>query len=257
MSTQEQKNLQIVWDGMAAILENKNEEKVEANFAPDFIQHNPWAQDGIEHIKEMLAFEFGYQPIRWIIDGDIMAYHGYYTAPNPLGDYPLLCVDTWRIENGKIKEHWDALAPMPQAAVDLATAGGGNGELEVSQETRMANKTIVKRFLDHVLNRGRLDQIQELVSEAYIYHHESAGEMKGHSVLLDHIQNKNGGRMLHDNKLLLGSGDLVMAHSHYFGENERVVFDWFRLADGKIAEHWSVEQPITPLEEVANAHPHF
>ena len=64
--------------------------------------------------------------------------------------------------------------------------------------------------------------------------------------------------MPHDNKMLLASGDLVLAHSHYFGDEERVVFDWFRLDEAsKIAEHWSVAQAITPLEEVANEHPHF
>ncbi|MGD1848294.1 MAG: hypothetical protein ACFB10_23115 [Salibacteraceae bacterium] len=57
--------------------------------------------------------------------------------------------------------------------------------------------------------------------------------------------------------MILSSGDLVMAHSHFFGEQERVVFDWFRLdEDAKITEHWSVAQPITPLDEVANSHPH-
>ncbi|MEM6804214.1 MAG: nuclear transport factor 2 family protein, partial [Bacteroidota bacterium] len=184
--------------------------------------------------------------------------HGYYTAPNPLGDQPLLCVDCWRIEEGKIIEHWDALAPMSQEMVNKATRGGGDGEKEISEKDRQANKKTVRRFLDHVLNRGRLDMIGELVSEAYIYHHEEEGELKGRRVLLDHIENKNEGRMPHDNKLLLASGDLVMAHSHYFGKNERVVFDWFRLDDEhKIAEHWSVEQPITPWEEVANEHPHF
>ena len=97
-----------------------------------------------------------------------------------------------------------------------------------------------------------------MVHTEYVYHHETEGELKGHAILKDHIQNKNGGRMLHDNKMLLASGDLVMAHSHYFGANERVVFDWFRLnEENKIIEHWSVEQPITPLEEVVNEHPHF
>ena len=258
LSSTEKAHIQLVWDGMGAILKSKDEQKVEASFAEDFIQHNPWAKDGIAHIKEMLAFEFGYEPIRWVVDGDIMAYHGYYTAPNPLGDHPLLCVDAWRIENGKIQEHWDALAPLPADMVDNATSGAGHGEKEVSDETRAGNKAVVKRFLDHVLNRGRIDQISELVSPAYIYHHESEGELKGHDILVDHIVNKNGGRMLHDNKLLLASGDLVMAHSHYFGDEERVVFDWFRIDDeGKIAEHWSVAQPITPLEQVANEHPHF
>ena len=258
LSTQEQANIQLVWEGMGAILEHKNEAQVEATFAEDFIQHNPWAKDGIAHVKEMLQFDFGYKAIRWVSDGDIMAYHGYYTAPNPLGDYPLLCVDCWRVEDGKIKEHWDVLAPMPEAQVTNATAGAGDGEKAVSEATRQANKATVKRFLDHVLNRGRLDLIADLVSPDYIYHHETEGELKGQAVLQEHIQTKNGGRMLHDNKLLLASGDLVMAHSHYFGANERVVFDWFRLNEsGKIAEHWSVEQPITPLAEVANEHPHF
>ena len=258
LSQEEKNNIRLVWSGMDAILNTKNEEVVEASFAVDFIQHNPWAKDGIEHIKEMLAFEFGYKPVRWIADGDIMVYHGYYTAPNPLGELPLLCVDMWRVENGKIQEHWDALSPLSQDQVDMATRGEGNGEAEVSEDFQKANKATITRFLDHVLNRGRVDQIPSLVSPDYVYHHETAGELRGHGVLEDHLMNKNGGRMLHDTKRLLASGNLVMAHSHYFGDNERVVFDWFRLdAEHQIAEHWSVEQPITPLDQVANEHPHF
>jgi len=258
LTPQEKSNIQLVWDGMTAILDTKDEAAVEASFADDFIQHNPWAKDGIAHVKEMLAFDFGYKPIRWIADGDIMAYHGYYTAPNPLGENPLLCVDMWRVEGGKIKEHWDALAPLPQAQADNATEGGGDGERAITPATKAANKATVHRFLDHVLNRGRIDQIEALVSPDYVYHHETDSILRGLDVLKDHIVNRNGGRMLHDNKQLLASGDLVMAHSHYFGENERVVFDWFRLDDEhRIAEHWSVEQPITPLQEVANTHPHF
>ena len=179
-------------------------------------------------------------------------------APNPLGEHPLLCVDCWRIENGKIQEHWDALAPMPDAFVDMATEGAGDGEKEIPEAVRKTNKQTVKRFLDHVLNRGCLDMIDTLVSKDYIYHHETQGALHGRAVLKDHIESKNGGRMLHDNKMLLASGDLVMAHSHYFGGNERVVFDWFRIDDKhQIAEHWSVEQAITPLDQVANEHPHF
>jgi len=257
ITVQEQANMQLVWDGMAAILNTKDEAKVVASFAQDFIQHNPWAQDGIAHVKEMLGFEFGYVPIRWVVEGDVMAYHGYYTAPNPLGEHPLLCVDTWRIEGGQIKEHWDALAPMPKAMVERATAGKGDGELAVSDSTRKANKAVVKRFLDHVLNRGQVDQISELLSPDYTYHDEEAGEQQGPAVLEERLVAQHGGHMLHDNKRLLASGDLVMAHSHYFGGQERVVFDWFRLESNLIAEHWTVSQPITPLEEVANTHPHF
>ena len=257
LTTQEQYNIKLVWDCMAAILEAKDEQKIEACFTDDFIQHNPWAQDGIGHVKEMLAFEFGYKPIRWVADGDIMAYHGYYTAPNPLGDHPLLCVDAWRVEAGKIKEHWDALAPMPQHRLDQAIAGGGDGELAVSDSERQVNKHVVIKFLDQILNRGRLEAIAQFVHEDYVYHQEQEGALLGREALNDHIVNNHGGRMIHDNKRVLASGDLVMAHSHFFGANERVVFDWFRMQQGKIAEHWSVEQPISPWGEVANNHPHF
>ena len=257
LSQKEKENIQKVWDGLDAILKDKNEAGIDANFAVDFIQHNPWAGDTIHHLKEMLQMDFGYAPKRWVSDGDIMAYHGYYTAPNPLGDKPLLCTDVWRFENGKIQEHWDALNVVSDEQLQKAIAGAGNGEVEVNDETRAANKATVKRFLDHVLNRGRLVEIDNLIAEDYVYHHEDEGALKGREVLTDHVKNKMGGRMQHDNKLLLASGDLVMAHSHYFGDNERVVFDWFRLQDGKIAEHWSVEQPIEPWENVANNHPHF
>jgi len=258
LSIQEKQNIQLVWAGMGAILENKNEAKVTASFAEDFIQHNPWAKDGIEHVKEMLQFDFDYKPIRWIADGNIMAYHGYYTAPNPLGDYPLLCVDVWRIENDKIQEHWDVLAPMPEDQLQKVIAGGGDGEKEVSKAERIANKNTVRRFLDHVLNRGRLDLIDELVNEEYVFHQATEEVINGKEALKAHLSKKEGGRRIHDNKLLLGSGDLVMAHSHYFGADERVAFDWFRLNDqNQIVEHWNAAQAITPLEEVANAHPHF
>jgi len=41
LSSEDKKHIQLVWDGMGAILENKNEAIVEASFAEDFIQHNP------------------------------------------------------------------------------------------------------------------------------------------------------------------------------------------------------------------------
>lgn len=256
--SQEKRNTELVWNGMDAILKTKDEAAVEAAFASDFIQHNPWAKDGIEHVKEMLQFDFGYEAVRWVADADLMAYHGYYTAPNPLGELPLLCVDMWRIENGQIKEHWDALVPVTEAQLKNATEGAGNGESLISEADRAANEQTVTRFLDHVLNRGRIDLLPELVSPEYVYHHENAGALKGLGALEDHIVNKNGGRMLHETKKVLAAGDLVMSHGHYFGDEERVTFDWFRLdASHKIAEHWSVSQAITPLEEVANAHPHF
>ena len=202
LTIEEKKNIQIVFSRLDAILKEKSELGIDANFAIDFIQHNPWAGDTIVHLKQMLEMNFGYKPIRWVSDGNIMAYHGYYTAPNTLGDIPLLCTDGLRIENSIVQEHLDALMPMPEDQLQNSIAGDGNGEKEVTDETRAKNKAVVKRFLDHVLNRGRLVEINNLVSSEYVYHNENDGALKGREVLIDHIKNKMGGKMQHDNKLL-------------------------------------------------------
>lgn len=253
----EKKNIQIVRDGMAAILESKSETEVEALFAETFIQHNPWAKDGIEHVKQMLAFDFGYKPARWVVQDDVVAYLGYYTAPNPLGDLPLYCTDMWRVADGKIVEHWDALLPLPETELSNALAGEGDGESFSCEDTRARNTETVSKFLDLVLNRGELDQMGNLVSSEYVYHDPTDGERRGHAAMHGTISGA-GGRMIHDNKRLLASGDIVMSHGHFFGEPDQVIFDWFRLdQENKIAEHWSIAQPILPLAEAENPHPHF
>ncbi|MEO0404824.1 MAG: ester cyclase, partial [Bacteroidota bacterium] len=163
----------------------------------------------------------------------------------------------WRIENEKIQEHWDALVPIPQEQLDLLINGDGNGEKEVSSETRHSNKSLVQKFMDHVFNRGQVDRINEFVSKDFKGRISADNQLQGISDLRHYIDDANGGRLTHDKKMIIASGDLVMAHSHYFGENERVVFDWFRVAEGLIVDHWVVSQLFTPQEEVANEHPHF
>ena len=44
-------------------------------------------------------------------------------------------------------------------------------------------------------------------------------------------------------------GDIVVSHNHAVlkaGEIENIVFDVYRLEDGKLAEHWDCIQHLTP-----------
>ncbi|MEL6561359.1 MAG: hypothetical protein AAFQ94_24435 [Bacteroidota bacterium] len=65
LTTAETSNIKIVFDGLDAILKHKDEKGIDDNFHEGFIQHNPWAKDTSEHLKEMLQMDFGYQPVRW------------------------------------------------------------------------------------------------------------------------------------------------------------------------------------------------
>jgi predicted SnoaL-like aldol condensation-catalyzing enzyme len=54
-------------------------------------------------------------------------------------------------------------------------------------------------------------------------------------------------------------GDLVMVHGRYtgWGPKPMVAVDIFRVADGKVAEHWDVLQEEVPAAQSANGHRMF
>ncbi|MEM7336399.1 MAG: nuclear transport factor 2 family protein [Chloroflexota bacterium] len=255
MDTNNKTDLQkIVRDGMNGILYQHSEEITRQFFREDFIQHNPFSADGLEHLLAMTQFTFVWEPARWVVDGDIVAYHGMYTSTNPLDpDNPLLCVDMWRIENSKIAEHWDVLAPKPFGQVAALLAGGGDGLIEVSETAVSQNKANAQQFMDEVIQNGHVDALGQLLSDDFVHHSES-GDMPSQAVAgwLESL----GGTVPHQVKRVIGSGDLVFVHSHFTHPQMTTAnFDIFRFDNGKIAEHWSAGQPIA--EETDNPHPHF
>jgi predicted SnoaL-like aldol condensation-catalyzing enzyme len=52
-------------------------------------------------------------------DGDYVSIHGRYTGWGPK---PMIAVDIFRVANGKIAEHWDAM----QEEVPAAQSANGN-----------------------------------------------------------------------------------------------------------------------------------
>jgi predicted SnoaL-like aldol condensation-catalyzing enzyme len=100
----------------------KNVRKAFLDFVSEnYIQHNPSIPDGREAAIEMLEPKFS-QPAasfnikRILVDGDLAAIHlhGKMSADSPGG----AVVDIFRLQNGKISEHWDVLQPMPTDAIN-------------------------------------------------------------------------------------------------------------------------------------------
>jgi predicted SnoaL-like aldol condensation-catalyzing enzyme len=78
--------------------------------APDYVQHNPQADNGLEAVKEF------FRPVgpvdvdvyRVIAEGDLVAAHSHYKTFNMAG------IDIWRFnDEGKMIEHWDVLQQVP------------------------------------------------------------------------------------------------------------------------------------------------
>ncbi|MEQ7874304.1 nuclear transport factor 2 family protein [Sphingomonas sp. ASV193] len=105
-----------------AALKRFNIDEAVTYFTSDFIQHNPRAADGIEGFRAMLqefVDEFPGARVdvkRAFADGDFVVLHVHVKLrPEDLG---LAIVDIFRLENGKIAEHWDVRQPVPEAAAN-------------------------------------------------------------------------------------------------------------------------------------------
>ena len=90
----------------------------------NYIQHNPTAPDGKEGFVEFTKFFFGLKPHMDIIyigeDGDIVYVFFKCTLEN--GAINNVC-DIYRIEDGKLAEHWDVVEHNVQDIVPLHNNG--------------------------------------------------------------------------------------------------------------------------------------
>jgi predicted SnoaL-like aldol condensation-catalyzing enzyme len=94
------------------------EQAVEKYVGSQYIQHNPQAPDGPEaFIAFVRAFpELSVDVRRVMAEGDMVVTHGLvrFTADDPGS----VAADFFRLEDGKVVEHWDVLQPWPQESAN-------------------------------------------------------------------------------------------------------------------------------------------
>jgi predicted SnoaL-like aldol condensation-catalyzing enzyme len=118
-----EKNKQTVLDYYTlAFNYRKPAEAVEKYGGPHYIQHNPQAADGFEaFVQFVLGFaeQFPLMRVeikRAIAEGDMVVTHSLLkTSPEDRGT---AAADFFRLEDGKIVEHWDVLQPVPESAAN-------------------------------------------------------------------------------------------------------------------------------------------
>lgn len=94
-------------------------------FGPRYIQHNPGAPDGIEGFKGFIAFRKEKFPKahsdikRAFAEGDFVILHVH--AVREPGERGSAVIDIFRLENGKIVEHWDVVQPIPEKTANANT----------------------------------------------------------------------------------------------------------------------------------------
>jgi predicted SnoaL-like aldol condensation-catalyzing enzyme len=103
----------------------KPEEAVDLYMGPYYRQHNPIAEDGPEpFIKFVKSFTAAFPSLhvdfkRDIAEGDLVALHSHMVREP--GDRGMAVVDIFRVESGKVVEHWDVIQEIPEKSANNNT----------------------------------------------------------------------------------------------------------------------------------------
>src|SRR4051794_5733075 len=117
-AAKEEANKKTVLEFYEAGLNQKDFDAAAKFFGPRYIQHNPTAPDGIEGFKAFLGFlrekfpDSHSEVKRAFAEGDFVILHVHSVREK--GTRGRAIVDIFRLENGKIVEHWDVVQEIPE-----------------------------------------------------------------------------------------------------------------------------------------------
>lgn len=216
----------------------------------DYIQHNPAVPTGAEAFLSLLPAlkesDITAQPHRVISEGDFVVMHSTYSNAQAFGADQLVAFDVFRVEDGKVAEHWDNLqapaAPNPSGH----TMTDGTSEVTDHDKTT-ENKALITGFVETVLQGGDASNITDFIStEEYTQHNpQIADGLDGLGAALAGMAEQGIDMAYTRTPLIVAEGNFVFTASEgTFAGKPTAFFDLFRVENGKIVEHWDTISEI-------------
>lgn len=225
-----------------------------------YIQHNLNLEDGLGPILRFMdalpADRTTVSVRRFFEDGDYSVAHADYV----LGDWgPMTGFEVHRWQDDRIVEHWDNLcATPPSSNASGRTMTDGPSEV-VDVHRTVENKALAEVFTHRVLVGGDLAAAAEFFrGDELVQHSPHYGD--GVGTFVEHLERGQAEdrwayRRIHK---VLGEGNMVLVMSEgVFRQEPAAFYDLYRIAGGKIAEHWDVIETIPPRETWRNGNGKF
>lgn len=121
-----EENKKIVTDFYNMVFrDHKVQEAADKYFGSKYIQHNPLVPDGVKPFTGYFIPHFKANPEarseikRVIAEGDLVVLH--VLSKQNKDDRGRAIVDIFRVEDGKIVEHWDVIQAIPEKAANTNT----------------------------------------------------------------------------------------------------------------------------------------
>ncbi|MEM7469711.1 MAG: nuclear transport factor 2 family protein [Pseudomonadota bacterium] len=150
---------------------------------------------------------------------------------------------------GLILEHWDTIAAYESETASGEDMVGGTRDVGTSASSE-ASKSLVLEYTKQVRQERGFDKLDQFVSDGLVQHAAPIGA--GRDGLAAWLSSEDAGsyEMLFQ---LIGQGDLVVTYGKRHAKGADIaVFDLYKVADGKIVEHWMNEEEISPRENWGN-----
>lgn len=219
-----------------------------------YIQHNPQTREGSEGLAALFKRLSKTSPrvniVRVFEDGDYVFAHTEYDFANSNIGF-----EVFRFEDGQAVEHWDNIQRRQGLNPSGHTMVDGQIELRDLDRTE-SNRELVRSFVEEILIKRELDKLEIYVDKkSFTEHnpHTGDGLPSLHSVLS--ALSPEGGFTVRYDKMhrLLAEGNFVLSVNEGTLRGAHCSFyDLYRLANGRIVEHWDTTEAVPPRSEWKN-----
>lgn len=241
----------LVITAATAVFADKDLTAVDRYFSPDYRQHSQLAADGPEGLRALAANlpdGFSYELVRAFADGDLVVTHGVYRGFGPV---PLVAFDLWRVADGLIVEHWDALTPWVETTASGRSQTDGPRHATAPGQTE-ASRALVAEFAEKVLVGADYSVLTDYISpQTYLQHNpEAADGLDGFGAAAGAWAEAGKPLVYRTVHHLVAEGEFVFTRAEGTFGPAVSYNDLWRVADGRIVEHWDV------IEEIGADLPH-